>query len=58
MRIRTAEKWCWSHKICAFLLMQLDLNYIKLIDKTLVNLLVFTARNLKLACGVSINIKK
>jgi hypothetical protein len=58
MRIRTDEKWCWSHKICALLRMQLDLNYIKLIDKTVVNLLVFTARNWKLACRVSFNIKK
>ena len=45
MGIRTAEKWCWSHTICAFLRMQLDLNYIKLIDKTVVSLLVFTAHN-------------
>ena len=42
MRIRTAEKRCQTHKICAFLRMQLCLIPTNLIGKAVINPALFT----------------
>jgi hypothetical protein len=52
MRIRTAEKRCQLHKMCAVRRMQLCLIPIKLIGKAVINLVLFAVGIWKLACGV------
>ena len=58
MRIRTAEKRCQTHKICAFLRMQLCLIPTNLIGKAVINPALFTVGMEAAACGFQFNIRK
>ena len=58
MRIRTAQKSCQTHKICAFLRMQLCLIPTNLTGKAVINPALFTVGMKAAACGFQFNIRK